>query len=39
MKPFEGPQRSVKKLIFILIQLCEMHGAGRVKHIKKNRML
>ena len=34
-KPFEAPQRSVKnknfKSIFILIQLSEMHGAGRVK--------
>ena len=31
---FEIPQRSVKirtKVIFILIQLSEMHGAGRVK--------
>ena len=32
MKPLEASQRSVKikiKLIFILIQLSEMHGAGR----------
>ena len=35
MKSFEAPQRSVKikfKLIFILIQLSEMHAAGRVKN-------
>ena len=34
IKPFEAPQRSVKinfNLIFILIQLSEMHGTGRVK--------
>ena len=34
IKPFETPQRSVKtkiKLIFILMQLSKMHGAGRVK--------
>ena len=34
IKPFEAPQRSVKtkiKLIFILMQLSKMHGAGRVK--------
>ena len=34
LKPFEAPQRSVKvkfKLIFILLQLSKMHGAGRVK--------
>ena len=32
IKPFEPPQRSMKiKLIFILIQLCEIHGVGRVK--------
>ena len=34
LKPFEAPQKSVKKkfkLIFILIKLSEMHGAGRVK--------
>ena len=32
IKPFEAPQRSMKiKLIFILIQLCEIHGVGRVK--------
>ena len=33
IKLFEEPQRSVKiksKLIFILIQLSEMHGAKRV---------
>ena len=33
MKPFEVLQRSVKKnkQVFILIQLCEMHGpVGRV---------
>ena len=33
IKFFEAPQRSLKikfKLIFILIQLSEMHGAGRV---------
>ena len=33
-KPFEMLKRSVKKkfkLIFVLIQLSEMHGAGRVK--------
>ena len=34
MKPFEVTQRSVKKKnkqVFILIQLCEMHGpVGRV---------
>ena len=34
IKPFEEPQRSVKikfKLIFILLQLSKMHGAGKVK--------
>ena len=34
IKPFEVPQRSVKikiNLIFISIQLSEMHGTGRVK--------
>ena len=33
IKPFEGPQRSVKKkinLIFISIQLSEMHMTGEV---------
>ena len=33
IKPFEAPQRSEKikiKFIFILIQLSEMHRAGRV---------
>ena len=37
IKPFEAPQRSVEikfKLIFILIQLSEMHGAVRVKEYK-----
>ena len=36
IKPFEAPQRSVKKkfkLIFILIQHSEMRRAGRVKII------
>ena len=34
MKPFDVPQRSVKikfNFIFILIQLSEMHGTGRLK--------
>ena len=34
IKPFEVPQRSVKKnfnLIFISIKLSEIHGAGSVK--------
>ena len=34
-KPFKAPQRSVKlkfKSIFILIKLCEMHGAGRLTY-------
>ena len=33
MKPFEAQQRRVKikNLIYILIQLSEMHGTGRVK--------
>ena len=33
IKPFEAPERSMKtkfKFILILIQLSEMHGAGRV---------
>ena len=33
MKPFEAPQRSVKikfNFIFILMQLSEMHGRGKV---------
>ena len=33
IKPFEAPQGSVKKkvnLIFISIQLSEIHGVGRV---------
>ena len=38
MKHFDAPKRSVKiknyKLIFILIQLSEIHGTGRVKIIK-----
>ena len=36
MKAFKAPQRGVKKkfnLIFISIQLPEMHGAGRVNII------
>ena len=34
IKAFEAPQISVKKikLIFILIQLSEIHRKGRVKH-------
>ena len=39
IKPFEAPQRSVKKkkinLILILMQLSEMHGTGRVKYMGK----
>ena len=35
-KPFEIPQRSVR-IIFILIQLSEMHGTGRVKASKDER--
>ena len=38
IKPFEAPQRSVKKkknLIFISMQLSEMHGTGRVKYMGK----
>ena len=34
IKPFDAPQGSVKKkinLIFISMQLSEMHGTGRVK--------
>ena len=34
IKPFEAPQRSVKKkfkLIFILLQLSKIHGAGSAK--------
>ena len=34
IKPFEAPQRSVKikfNLIFICVQLTEMHGTLRVK--------
>ena len=36
IKPFEAPQRRMKKksnLIFISIQLSEIHGTGRVKII------
>ena len=39
MKPFGAPQRSVKlkfKLIFILLQLSEMHGAGSVNMTLRN---
>ena len=36
VKPFEGSKGKVRKekfkLIFILISLSEMHGAGRAKH-------
>ena len=32
IKPFEAPQRNVKiNLIFVLIQLSEIHALGRVK--------
>ena len=34
IKPFEAPQRSAKikfEFIFVLIQLSEMRGVGRVK--------
>ena len=35
IKPFETPQRTVKiiKLIFISIQLSELHDAGRIKQL------
>ena len=37
VKPFEAPQRSVKKkLIFIFIQLSEMHGTGKVNSFLGN---
>ena len=39
IKPSEAPQRSVKikfKLIFILIQLSEMSGAGRINDFDKS---
>ena len=39
IKPFEAPQRRVQikiKLIFISIQLSEMHRTGRVKPMNKH---